>query len=406
MKKLPVEKLKPGMIAAEDIITKKGQILVQKGTVLDNTLITRLAFYQISALAVDNPAPQPSTPVQQNPQFSMQGMPQQNPNQVALQPAMQSMPTQNPNFSNTNSSEQDKYVSDALSTTTRILMSDENHNAQVIYAKMLGSLKENFNNIITGKFSAVTKNSLLAEAGQLFQSHSSVKLFDLLRTLRGNDDTVYAHSINVGMIARVLGKWLKMSNDDLDTLTIAGFLHDIGKLTIPPEVLTKTGKLTDEEFAKIRKHPLNSYKILSTIPNIDKRILYAALQHHERYDGSGYPDHLKGDRIDDFAAIMAIADVYDAMTASRSYRSAKCAFEVIDDFEKDGFQKYNAKFIMTFLQHIADYYNNSVVMLSNEQTARIIYINSQALSRPMVKLNSGDIIDLSKERELHIVSTM
>lgn len=285
-------------------------------------------------------------------------------------------------------------------------MSDENHNAQVIYAKMLGSLKENFNNIITGKFSAVTKNSLLAEAGQLFQSHSSVKLFDLLRTLRGNDDTVYAHSINVGMIARVLGKWLKMSNDDLDTLTIAGFLHDIGKLTIPPEVLTKTGKLTDEEFAKIRKHPLNSYKILSTIPNIDKRILYAALQHHERYDGSGYPDHLKGDRIDDFAAIMAIADVYDAMTASRSYRSAKCAFEVIDDFEKDGFQKYNAKFIMTFLQHIADYYNNSVVMLSNEQTARIIYINSQALSRPMVKLNSGDIIDLSKERELHIVSTM
>lgn len=271
---------------------------------------------------------------------------------------------------------------------------------------MLGSLKESFNSIITGKFNNVTKDSLLAEASQIFQSHSSVALFDLLRTLRGNDDTVYAHSINVGLIARVLGKWLKMSNDDLDILTIAGFLHDIGKLTIPPEVLTKTGKLTDEEFAKIRKHPVNSYKILSTIPNIDKRILFVALQHHERYDGSGYPDHLSGDQIDDFAAIMAIADVYDAMTATRSYRSAKCAFEVIEDFEKDGYQKYNTKFIMTFLEHIADYYNNTVVMLSNEQTARIIYINPQALSRPMVKMNNGDIVDLSKERELHIVSTM
>lgn len=394
MKSLPVEKLKPGMISAEDIMTKKGQILIKKGDALDSTLITRLAFYEIKSLTVEDPNVSQEKPsADRNTEF-----------QPAAQGAVQGIP--NAQSRQKQPEEQSKYVSEALTTTTKILVSDENHDAQVTYAKMLGSLKESFNNIITGKINNVTKDSLLAEASQIFQSHSSVALFDLLRTLRGNDDTVYAHSINVGLIARVLGKWLKMSNDDLDILTIAGFLHDIGKLTIPPEVLTKTGKLTDEEFAIIRKHPVNSYKILSTIPNIDKRILFVALQHHERYDGSGYPDHLSGDQIDDFAAIMAIADVYDAMTATRSYRSAKCAFEVIEDFEKDGYQKYNTKFIMSFLEHIADYYNNTVVMLSNEQTARIIYINPQALSRPMVKMNNGDIVDLSKERELHIVSTM
>lgn len=404
MNKVPVKKLTAGMVACEDAITKKGQILIKNGDVLDDTLISRLTFYQIPALLVEEPDANANTiasqqnnsePVQQNSELSN--------TTDSGQPAPGTVP--NPDSAK-KPEESNKYVSEALGTTAKILVSNENHDAQVTYAKMLGSLKEIFNNIITGNFQNVTKDSLLLGARQLYQSYSSVTLFDLLRTLRGNNDTVYAHSINVGMIARVLGKWLKMSSDDLDTLTIAGFLHDIGKLTIPPEVLTKTGKLTDEEFMKIKKHPVNSYKILSTIPNLDEKILYAALQHHERYDGSGYPDHLKGEQIDDFAAIMAIADVYDAMTASRSYRSAKCAFDVIDDFEKDGYQKYNTKYIMTFLEHIADYYNNSVVMLSNEQTARIIYINPQALSRPMVKMNDGSIVDLSKERDIKIVSTM
>ena len=242
------------------------------------------------------------------------------------------------------------------------------------------------------------------------QEHDNQIIEQTMKTFTNfidNKDTyTQGHSTRVAAYVREMAKRMGMSEQEQLNIYYAALMHDIGKLTIPPEVLTKTGKLTDEEFAKIRKHPVNSYKILSTIPNIDKRILFVALQHHERYDGSGYPDHLSGDQIDDFAAIMAIADVYDAMTATRSYRSAKCAFEVIEDFEKDGYQKYNTKFIMTFLEHIADYYNNTVVMLSNEQTARIIYINPQALSRPMVKMNNGDIVDLSKERELHIVSTM
>lgn len=386
----PVSRLKPGMVIANDIVTKRGQTIIDAGTPLTSTLIARLTFYRIENVEIDENA----KPKTEEPESEAKPKEEVNPAPKEEKPKKPA------------ELEKNTYVFDALGTTQKLAANAENQEAQVIYARTLSSLKENFEYILDGKYEKISDESVLKEARLLFATHSSVKLFDLLRTLKGNDDTVYAHSVNVAMIARVLGKWLKMSSEDLDTLTIAGLLHDIGKTQIPSDILAKTGKLTDEEFAKIKEHPLNGFKILKKIPNIDNRILMAALQHHERFDGSGYPRHLTGDEIDDFAAIMAIADVYDAMTATRSYRSAKCAFEVIHDFEKDGFQKYNTKFIMTFLEHIASYYNNSRVMLSNEQSARIIYINRQSLSRPIVKLNNGDILDLSRDRELHIVSTM
>lgn len=164
MKSLPVEKLKPGMISAEDIMTKKGQILIKKGDALDSTLITRLAFYEIKRLTVENPNVSQEKPsADRNTEF-----------QPAAQGAVQGIP--NAQSRQKQPEEQSKYVSEALTTTTKILVSDENHDAQVTYAKMLGSLKESFNSIITGKFNNVTKDSLFAEASQIFQSHSSVAL--------------------------------------------------------------------------------------------------------------------------------------------------------------------------------------------------------------------------------------
>ncbi len=91
---------------------------------------------------------------------------------------------------------------------------------------------------------------------------------------------------------------------------------------------------------------------------------------------------------------------------SLPYRAPKCAFEVIADFEKDGLQKYNPKYILTFLKHIASYYQNSTVILSDGEKVDIIYINSSALSRPIVRYSDGRVVDLSHERDLKIVSTM
>ena len=221
-----------------------------------------------------------------------------------------------------------------------------------------------------------------------------IQYFDMLHNLRSSDDSVYSHSLNVAMISRILGKWLKWTGSDLDSLVIAGLLHDIGKILIPPEILNKEGKLTDEEFEQIRWHPRAGYDLIKDL-KIDSRIKKAALQHHERCDGTGYPMRVDEIMLDDFAMVIAIADVYDAMTAARKYRAPLCPFQVIREFERDGYHKYKTEFLLTFLRRIATTYQNNRVILSDGQAAKIILLNQNSLSEPLVQLNDGSCIDLA-----------
>ncbi len=128
---------------------------------------------------------------------------------------------------------------------------------------------------------------------------------------------------------------------------IGSALHDVGKFLIPSDILNKKEKLTDNEFALIKQHPVLGYDLLKEL-NIDYHVKQAALSHHERCDGSGYPLGLKTNEIDDHAMIVSIADVYDAMTSARKYRTPLCPFEVIAEFEKDGLSKYKPQYILTF----------------------------------------------------------
>ncbi len=221
-----------------------------------------------------------------------------------------------------------------------------------------------------------------------------IQYFDMLHNLRSIDDSVYSHSLNVAMISRILGKWLKWSRHDLDQLVLAGLLHDIGKLKIPPEVLNKEEKLTDEEFEMIRWHPRAGYELIRDL-SIDSRIKKAALQHHERCDGTGYPEKATVASLEEFSMVIAIADVYDAMTAARKYRAPLCPFQVIREFERDGFHKYKTQFLLTFLQRIATTYQNNRVILNDGRAAKIILLNQTALSEPLVQLNDGSCIDLA-----------
>jgi HD-GYP domain-containing protein (c-di-GMP phosphodiesterase class II) len=128
--------------------------------------------------------------------------------------------------------------------------------------------------------------------------------------------------------------------------------------------------------------------------------------HHERCDGSGYPSGLTEEGIDDFAKIIAIADVYDAMTAARSYRAPLCAFQVISNFEQDGYQKYQTKYILTFLKQIATTYQSNRVVLSDGRGCKIVMLNQNDLSRPIVQFDDMTCLDLSTNRDLHITSVI
>ena len=124
--------------------------------------------------------------------------------------------------------------------------------------------------------------------------------------------------------------------------------------------------------------------------------------HHERYDGTGYPFGLVGERIDTFASIIAIADVYDALTADRCYRAGVCPFEVIAIFESNGLHEYNPHFILTFLEHIAGTYTGYGVRLSDGSTGKLVMINQHRLTRPLIQLDNGDFVDLTKRLDLYV----
>ncbi len=369
MQVLNVSDLRPGMIAAENIITKRGQTIATTGTKLTSPLIARLSFYNVETVSVDEekveaPAPEPVVETKK--------------------------PT----------------INETISYTNRLKAAPEYQEFQVNYSIALNELEDTFIDIIEFKGINFDQERILSTFSPLYHHKTSLDILTLLQTMGGSDDTVYAHSINVALVSRAIGKWLKMGRQELDDLTMAGLLHDLGKANVPPEILNKAGKLTDEEFAIIKNHALDGRKMLKEVPRIDPRYLNAASQHHERSDGTGYPRQLTDDEIDDFAAIIAIADVYDAMTASRSYRNAMCPFQVIAAFERDGLSKYHTKYILTFLEHIATAHQNSLVVLSNGSRGRVVYINNSSLSKPIVELSDGTMLDLSRQTELSITSIL
>ncbi len=230
-------------------------------------------------------------------------------------------------------------------------------------------------------------------------------LFDMLKCIEGYDDLTYIHSLNVALIAKVLGKWIGLNDEEINILTLSGVLHDIGKVMIPHSIITKPGRLTAAEYAIVQAHPTYGFTMLmNSNTTIDKRIANGVLQHHERCDGSGYPSRLVSGEIDEFAKIIAISDVYDAMTANRVYRQGICPFSVIEEFEKK-IDAYDPKILMVFLEKIAQSYVNENVWLSDNREGKIIMINKYALAEPCIVIDD-EYIDLSRHRDIKIKSLL
>jgi HD-GYP domain-containing protein (c-di-GMP phosphodiesterase class II) len=215
----------------------------------------------------------------------------------------------------------------------------------------------------------------------------------------------YQHSINTSLFCGIFGKWAELDAKDLELLCLGGLVHDIGKLLIPQEIVQKKGSLTEEEYKLIQTHPVKGYELLKN-KQIDDSIAILTLSHHERYDGSGYPFGLKGNRLTKSTMLLAISDVYEALTAKRCYKQAVCPFEALRIFEKDGLQKFGPDFLVSILKNIAEIYINNDVLLSNGEKGKIVFINQNAFSRPIVSLGENIFKDLSKEKDLYILELL
>lgn len=148
-----------------------------------------------------------------------------------------------------------------------------------------------------------------------------------LMKITAHDYYTHTHSINVSIYTLSLGSFLGIDGKDLEVLGMAAILHDLGKSKIDYEIINKNGKLTDEEFAQMKHHPTFGHELALKLNLIDERILTAIRHHHEKIEGGGYPDNLKGDKISQFARIIGVCDVFDALSTKRSYKDPMSSFE-------------------------------------------------------------------------------
>ncbi len=225
-----------------------------------------------------------------------------------------------------------------------------------------------------------------------------------LSDIKSVDDYTFEHSVNVCILSLITGIGLGYDTSRLQDLGTGAILHDIGKLRIPETILKKPSQLTVEEFEEIKKHTIYGYEILKDNKKVSMIAAFIAFGHHERFDGSGYPLQLRGDNIHQCARIVAIADVYDALTSDRVYRKKLRPSEVIEYITSLGSHHFDKEIVESFMSFIAVYPVGSGVLLNTQERAIVVKANKSHPTKPVVRvIYSKDKIKLESFYEIDLI---
>ena len=348
LKVYAVENLRSGLIVGRDVMDEQGNTLISTGTALTKEMIYSLLDRPIFSVYIEEKEPGPDIPGQEH----------------LLD---------------------DEYTScynDAYDRLEKIFM----------------ALAEQ------GQFDAADLQGLMDERNFTVLSDGA-KAVSQIHNMEYRQPYLVHHCLHVGIFAGLMGKWLGLSMLDQYNLIIAGLFLDIGKLRIPTEVLDKNGKLTPGEFDMVKKHAQFSHDMISmTTLNANQDIMMGVLQHHERCDGSGYPNHLMADNISRFGKILAIIDMYDAMASDRIFAKRRSPFDVFATLYDDILDgKLDTEYGVLFIKHLCHSLNGNWVGLSNGEKARIVYLDeSRIRSLPVVQTIGGEFIDLGKNRDIKV----
>ncbi len=226
-------------------------------------------------------------------------------------------------------------------------------------------------------------------------------IYHLFYELKAKDEYTYRHTVCVGIISTLIGKWLNLDKTELNDLSLGATLHDIGKARVPGDILNKPGRLTQEEYIEMKRHTVYGYRMLKDIPELNDSVALIALQHHEREDGGGYPFSLPSDKINKLAKIVAIADVYHAMSSSRVYHQAEPFHIVISQMQNDVFGKFDPNIMLIFLYRVMDNLVGRRVLLSNGEEGTILMVDPFEPLRALIRTDDT-LIDLRLNRGLRI----
>ncbi len=348
IKPYSIDELKPGMEIGRLVLTQDDKVVLSEGTILSESMIEGLKFWEINTVFIKE--------------------------SFLAEPDI--------DFSIPETSLQKKFYAD--------------------YDDTVNALKASFSKIrFFREVPLVTMRNLTNNSIEPLVNTNGV--INHIHMVRRQDDYTFHHSVNVAMICGALGKWLGFVGKDLKDLVLAGLLHDVGKTQIPLEILNKPGKLTPEEMEIMRLHTTRGYQLVRDTPSLPSGVAYGILQHHERLDGSGYPLAVSGDKIHKFAKIIAIADIYDAMTSDRVYHRKISPFTVVEMIVEEMFNKLDPEIGTVFLNNVRDYFVGNIVELSDGRQAEVIYLGQFMAARPIVVTEDKEYIDLERNKGLSIV---
>ena len=346
--------LKEGMKIDQSIIDKTGRVLIARGTILDSYLIDGLKRLGINGVyiregKVDEPVQGDET-VTEAAQKKIDKLKVTDRNKVNLSESVKKRVQEGISFLYSNTS------SENLADTTK--------------------------SIATDLLKAIEDNDALAVD---------------ISMLKVSDEYTFKHSVDVATMAMVVAKKMGYSEEEVHDIGVAGLLHDIGKSKIPNEILNKPGRLTDEEFAIMKQHPLMGYNILKDNEGLKDTIKYAVLQHHEKINGQGYPMGVEAEKITSFAKILTVVDIYDALVTERPY---KAAFSQRDAVEMLMAMTYELDMdaLKGFLGSVILYPVGCIVELSNGEKAKVVENYPDYILRPkVVGIKSGKVYDLGRD---------
>lgn len=357
-KEISIDQLKPGMYV-QSIVEQRGNIKIKShGKVTKEAVIAQMRSKGILTLLID-----PSK-------------------EFSLEPAPESTSTADPEPAEAPTSEvtpEEKPIKD-----NKISFDDEIAVAKKLHDKGKVTQKRMLNAVAKGlpidlKMPAEFTEQLV---GSIDRNPNALMC---LTKIREKDSYLLEHSLNVAVLLANFAKYLGMAEEEVQELALAGFLHDIGKIKIPDEILHKPGRLTDPEMNIMRDHVFHGISTLEEMGMPDN-IIRTMAEHHERLDGYGYPEGLRGDEIGLYGRMIAIVDTYDAITADRVYKAGMPSQKALKILMDDSPKMYDLELVQKFVKCVGVYPVGSLVKLSNDHIAMVTQLNQDSPLRPQVKV--------------------
>ena len=357
--------LRPGAIIAEDVYANTAFPIVRKGTVLEMEQMEILDLFNVKQVKVEERIVNRVRTEQHEPRTSTDQI----------------------------TSNVDQLLENKISRTSDL---------HTMYDKAVKEYKREFTSWRSGVKLDISKVRLIVmPLLETYMEHE--KMLVLLNEYSNRKEYLYHHAISVGVLSTAIAKQLGYSKGITLQLGLAGTMADCGMSKISPVLLEKAAFLTKDEFTEVKKHPIYSYQMMQESPLLRSDAKLAVLQHHERLDGSGYPRGDKEEKISQLSQIMAVADVFHAMTCERVYRAKESPYRVAEMLMEEDFGKFDLNVLNALYKIIGTPKIGDQVFLSNGDSGEVVSLNTEKSLRPIVKLKrTGENCDLAKYRKIAI----